>query len=325
MKYNPKNILLTGCCGFIGSNLVNYLVKKYPNIYFFNIDRLDYCANIKNINVNQNNYKFFKGDISQSDFIIHILNDYHIDTIIHLAAQSHVDNSFGNSITFTKDNILATHILLECCRKYNKIKRFIHVSTDEVYGEVEFNAPDCDEKYLLNPTNPYAASKAGVEFMVKSYYLSFNLPIIITRGNNVFGPRQYPEKIIPKFILKLKNNKKCTIHGDGSSRRNFIYVDDVCTAFEKILFYGQINEIYNIGTNNEYSVMDITKLLIDKIKNDKCYDKYIEYVPDRNFNDKRYAISSSKLKNLGWKEESNFNVSLDKTIKWYFNNSYHWD
>ena len=320
-----KNILLTGCCGFIGSNLINYLVKKYGNINFYNIDRLDYCATEKNVIVGDYaNYKFFKGDICEENYILHILNEYNIDTVIHLAAQSHVDNSFGNSLDFTKDNILATHVLLECCRVYNKIKKFIHVSTDEVYGEVELTDPDCNEQYLLNPTNPYAASKAAAEFLVKSYYTSFKLPIIITRGNNVFGPRQYPEKLIPKFILALNNNEKCTIHGDGLTIRNFIYVDDVSRAIDTILHFGEINQIYNIGTQNEYSVIDITKKLVKIIKKSDNWEDYIEYVEDRNFNDKRYAICSKKLLNLGWKEENNFENSLDKTINWYLNNNDYW-
>ncbi len=325
MTYKPTNILLTGCCGFIGSNLVNYLVTKYSNLNFYNIDRLDYCAREKNVIVsNKPNYKFIKGDISQSDLINFILNNYHIDTIIHLAAQSHVDNSFGNSIQFTKDNILATHILLECCRVYGKINRFIHVSTDEVYGEVGINDPDCDDSFLLNPTNPYAASKAGAEFLVKSYYKSFNLPIIITRGNNVYGPRQYPEKVIPKFIMQLAHNQKCTIQGDGSTRRNFIHVLDVCSAIDTILFKGEINQIYNIGTNNEYSVLQIAHKLIASLKNHD-YQKWIEYVEDRNFNDKRYAVDSTKLKKLGWQEVFDFDNGLLNTIVWYVDNLHYWD
>ena len=285
-KYIPTNILVTGGAGFIGSNLINYLLEKYNDITIYNIDKLDYCARSKNVKP-KNNYKFIKGNINQSDLLSYILNEYNIDTIIHLAAQSHVDNSFGNSIEFTKDNILGTHSLLECCKKYMKIKRFIHISTDEVYGEVD-DEHECCEKSILNPTNPYAATKAGAEFLVRSYYKSFNIPIIISRGNNVFGPRQYPEKLIPKFILSLSNNQKCTIHGKGESRRNFIYVDDVCGAINIILSYGKINEIYNIGTHNEYSVIDIAYILYNKLKHNSKFDDNIEYIEDRHFNDYRY-------------------------------------
>ena len=208
--------------------------------------------------------------------------------------------------------------MLECCKNYKNIKKFIHISTDEVYGEVEKD--ECsNEKSLLNPTNPYAASKAAAEFLVKAYYTSFNLPIIITRGNNVFGPRQYPEKIIPKFINQILNNQKMTIHGLGNSVRNFIYIDDVCNAIDLILNNGKINEVYNIGTENEYSVKDIAKLLLEIMSPQKKLEDCIIYVEDRNFNDKRYSVNSKKLQDLGWEEKSNFKDSIKKTIQWYKN------
>lgn len=312
-----KNILFTGCCGFIGSNVINYFCKKYTEFNIYNIDRLDYCSSIKNVN-NYKNYKFIKGDIKSLDLVNFILKSYKIDIVIHFAAQSHVDNSFGNSIVFTEDNVLGTHCLLECCKNYGNIKKFIHISTDEVYGEVEENQIS-SEKSLLNPTNPYAASKAAAEFLVKAYYTSFNLPIIITRGNNVFGPRQYPEKIIPKFISQILYNEKMTIHGIGNSVRNYIYVDDVSSAIDIILNKGQINEVYNIGTENEYSVMDIAKILFNIMRPNEKLEDNLVYVEDRNFNDKRYCVNSNKLKNLGWKEKSNFYDSIRKTIEWYKN------
>lgn len=316
--YQPKNLLVTGGCGFIGSNFINYYGKEYPNINIVNLDRLDYCASLKNVEIN-NNYKCIIGDLNDKELINNILVENNIDTVVHFAAQTHVDNSFGNSIQFTKDNVLGTHTLLECCRVYDNIKRFIHISTDEVYGEVDLHHPGCNEKSILNPTNPYAASKAGAEFIVRSYYYSFKMPIIITRGNNVYGPRQYPEKLIPKFINLLKNNKKCTIHGEGDTRRNFIHAEDVARAVDYIIKYGEINNVYNIGTDNEYSVMDITKKLVEIMKpNDKLED-WIEYVEDRHFNDYRYAINSKELRNLGWKEEIDFQKGFLDTIKWYLN------
>lgn len=313
--YEPKNILITGGCGFIASNFINHLLKKYDNINIYNIDILNYCSNINNIKPHIN-YKFIKGDICSNDLVSFILKEYQIDTIMHFAAQSHVDNSFGKSLDFTRDNVLGTHNLLECSRLYGNIKRFIHVSTDEVYGEVGMDET-CHEKSLLNPTNPYAASKAAAEFIVKSYGHSFKLPIIITRGNNVYGPRQYPEKLIPKFIKQLQNNEKCTIHGKGLSRRNFLHVFDVAKAFDKILFEGELNEIYNIGTDNEYSVLDILKLLVKYIKNDNNYMNYAIFVKDRDFNDFRYSVYSDKLINLGWYREIDFNNGLKNTIDWY--------
>lgn len=314
--FSPTNLLVTGGCGFIGSNFINYYKEKNPDVKIINFDKLDYCSEKNGINHD----KLVIGNLKNKDLVVHILNEHNIDTVIHFAAQTHVDNSFGNSLEFTIDNILGTHTLLECCKVYNKIKRFIHISTDEVYGEVDINHKGCTEKSLLNPTNPYAATKAGAEFIARSYFYSFNMPIIITRGNNVYGPRQYPEKLIPKFINQLINNQKCTIHGKGETRRNFIYIDDVVKAIEVILQKGIINNIYNIGTNNEYSVSEIADKLIKYLKpNDKVED-WIQYVSDRNFNDYRYAIKSNELYDLGWKEETDFNKGFEYTIQWIQSN-----
>jgi dTDP-glucose 4,6-dehydratase len=311
--FSPTNLLVTGGCGFIGSNFINYYKEKNPNVKIINFDKLDYCSNKNGVNHD----KLVIGNLKNKDLVVHILNEHEIDTVIHFAAQTHVDNSFGNSLEFTIDNILGTHTLLECCKVYNKIKRFIHISTDEVYGEVDIDHKGCTEKSLLNPTNPYAATKAGAEFIVRSYYYSFNMPIIITRGNNVYGPRQYPEKLIPKFINQLINNEKCTIHGKGDTRRNFIYVDDVVKAIEIILQKGIINNIYNIGTNNEYSVSEIANKLIKYLKPNDKFEDWIQYVTDRNFNDYRYAIKSNELYELGWKEETNFEKGFEYTIQWF--------
>jgi dTDP-glucose 4,6-dehydratase len=296
-----KNILVTGGCGFIGSNFINYFLSKYNDVNIFNIDCLNYCSSKNNV-LSFKNYKFIEGDITDASFIAFILDEFYIDTIIHFAAQSHVDNSFNSSLQYTRDNILGTHILLECARKYGKLEKFIHFSTDEVYGEVSIGHKGCPEQSILNPTNPYAATKAAAEFLVTSYHHSFKLPYIIIRCNNVYGPNQYREKLIPKFIYLLKANQKCTIHGEGLNRRNFIHSYDVATAVETILNSNIINDTINIGTTNEYTVLDIAKMLIKFIKNDDNYSNYIEFVDDRPFNDFRYAIINDKLKTLGWKE-----------------------
>jgi dTDP-glucose 4,6-dehydratase len=267
-----------------------------------NIDRLDYCANETNV-TRTNNYIFVKGDIKDSELVLLLLEKYHIDTVVHFAAQSHVDNSFEEwrSLDFTMDNVVGTHTLLECCRIYKKIHRFIHMSTDEVYGEVSIDHTGCcPERSLLNPTNPYAATKAGAEMLVRSYNHSFGLPTIVMRCNNVYGPNQYHEKVIPKFIHKLKNNQKCTIHGTGQTRRNFIHSTDVARAIDVIIEKGKIGKIYNIGTDNEYSVLEIATILINKYKPGEQVENWIEFVPDRYFNDFRYSIDSSELRKLGW-------------------------
>jgi UDP-glucose 4,6-dehydratase len=311
-----RNILVTGGCGFIGSNFINYMLDTYEDVFIVNIDRLDYCANVKNV-YHKERYQLVVSDLNNYNIVRELLNQYEINIIVHFAAQSHVDNSFGNSIQFTRDNVLGTHTLLECARDYGKLDRFIHISTDEVYGEVDSEHKGCNEKSLLNPTNPYAATKAAAEFLVRSYYHSFKLPVIITRGNNVYGPRQYPEKLIPRFITKLINGEKCPIHGEGKTRRNFIYVEDVSRAVDSILNKGEINEIYNIGSDDEYSVKEVLQILIKNIGIDKDLEGVCEYVEDRAFNDFRYCIDSRKLVNLGWSKKISFEEGVKKTIEWY--------
>ena len=400
-------LLVTGGCGFIGSHFINHIYYK-TNYNIINFDAMYYCASETNVQqeIRDDNkrYKLIKGNLCSYDLVNHVINDYKIGYVIHFAAQSHVQNSFEDSLQYTKDNILGTHTLLETCRKYRKIKKFIHVSTDEVYGEsmlptqctkneqtidnglcptqctkneqtienglcptqctkneqnidnglcptqctknvqtidnglcptqctknvqnienielrVSSNTLGEDKKTeesILCPTNPYAATKAGAELIAQSYYHSFKLPIIITRGNNVYGPNQYPEKLIPRFIKLLNENNNVTIQGDGSNIRAFLHVSDVVNAFEIILEKGEIGEIYNIGSDEEqeYTVMDVAKLLIRKIKNDDDYSQYITYIDDRPFNDKRYYISNEKIKNLGWTINVDFESGINDMTK----------
>ena len=316
-----KNLLITGGCGFIGSNFINYFYYKDNNINIINLDAMYYCANENNILEdirNSNRYHLIKGNLCSIDLLNHLLSNFNIDTVIHFAAQSHVQNSFDDSLKYTNDNILGTHTLLESCKIYGKIKKFIHISTDEVYGESLLSEDEekKNEQSILCPTNPYAATKAGAELIANSYRYSFKMPIIITRGNNVYGPNQYPEKLIPRFIELLKSDKKVTIQGDGSNIRAFLHSLDVAKALELILENGKIGEIYNIGSDEdqEYTVLEIAKILIKLIKNDDDYDKYIEYIEDRPFNDKRYYISNEKVKLLGWCIEKNFIKGLEELI-----------
>jgi len=315
------NLLVTGCCGFIGSNFVNYYFKENPNANIVNLDAMYYCASEQNVDVNVRNserYHLVKGNLCSYDLIINILNIYKIDTVIHFAAQSHVQNSFDNALQYTNDNVVGTHTLLEACRKYGKINRFIHISTDEVYGEsmLTENEEKKHEGSVLCPSNPYAATKAAAELIAKSYYHSFKMPIIITRGNNVYGPNQYPEKLIPKFIQQLTNGEKVTIQGDGTNVRAFLHVNDVCSALTHVLEKGEIGEIYNIGSddNSEYTVLQIAHMLIEKIKKTTDYNEWITYVEDRPFNDKRYYISNQKVKDLGWTIDTDFEKGLDELI-----------
>ncbi|MHB1952924.1 MAG: dTDP-glucose 4,6-dehydratase [Sulfobacillus sp.] len=321
MEFKFNSLLVTGCCGFIGSNVLNHMFRRFPETTFVNVDRLDYCADIENIDRDireSPRYFFYRCDINNHEMINHLLELHRIDAVIHFAAQTHVDNSFGNSLQFTRDNVLGTHTLLECCRKYGRVLRFVHISTDEVYGEVSRDHVGCDETSLLNPTNPYAATKASAEHLVRAYWHSFDFPMIITRGNNVYGPRQYPEKLIPRFLQLLMRGEKCTVHGSGRTIRNFIHVDDVSRAIEMILTRGAVGQVYNIGGRNEFSVLEIAEKLVKKLKGDAAdFTKFLEFVEDRNFNDFRYAVDPTNLQALGWKEEIPFEEGLDQTVSWY--------
>ena len=316
-----KNILVTGGCGFIGSNFINYYFDKNTNVSIVNLDAMYYCAsefNVKEEIRNSDRYHLVKGNLCSFDLLTHILSNYKIDTIIHFAAQSHVQNSFEDSLQYTNDNVLGTHTLLETARRYGKVEKFIHISTDEVYGEsmIVDDEEKKNESSVLCPTNPYAATKAAAELIAKSYYFSFKMPIIITRGNNVYGPNQYPEKLIPRFIKLLKEDQPVTIQGDGSNVRAFLHVLDVCSALECVIEKGQLGEIYNIGSDDhyEYSVLEIAQKLIQKIKNTDDFDKWITYIDDRPFNDKRYYISNEKVKQLGWTINVDFETGINELL-----------
>jgi dTDP-glucose 4,6-dehydratase len=315
-----SNYLITGGCGFIGYNFINY-IKSDKNIKtIVNIDKLNYCSNNVNFE-NDKNIKFIKSDLKNKKLLLDLLEKYQIDKVIHFAAQTSVDNSFNNSTDFILDNVNATHNLLEACKIYNKLSLFLFISTDEVYGEVFDMQESRNEESYLNPTNPYAASKLSAEYIVKSYYHTYKLPIIITRLNNVYGKMQYPEKIIPKFITLLKNNQKITIHGNGINKRNYVYIDDICNGIKLIIEKGEINNIYNIGsTENTYTNIEIAKKIIEIMKPEENYNDWIEFVKDRLYNDYYYKIDSRKIKALGWYEKTNFNVKIPEIIKWYEEN-----
>ena len=310
-------LLITGGCGFIGSELVNYCYKTLSFERLVVLDRLDYCSRKNNIDpevLDDPDFKFIKGDLCNYDLILHLLQTYKIDYVINMAAQTHVDRSFASSLQFTKDNVLGLHTLLEACRAYGEIKKFVHMSTDEVYGENKDDKAQ-HENSLLDPTNPYAATKAGAEFILRSYGHSYKFPYVIIRGNNVYGHGQYPDKLIPRFILYLHKGKPLTIHGSGAAKRTFVHVSDMAAGLVLILQHGQNHEIYNIGSQNEYTVMEIAYILCERMG--KKLDDVIKYVPDRPFNDQRYHINSNKIKALGWKEKISFDEGLTRTIAWY--------
>jgi len=308
-------ILVTGGLGFIGSNFVEYILNEYPDVNVVNVDKCDYCARVKNVRPHPR-YTLVLADITDKKIMHEVFQLHQPTHVVHFAAQSFVDLSFEQSFDFTRDNVLGTHVLLDTVRTYGRIQKFVHVSTDEVYGEVDGHVV-CDESAPLNPMNPYAASKAAAELYVKAYTKCYNLPCVITRGNNVFGPKQYPEKVVPIFIKQLLGNTPVTIHGTGEMRRNFIHVSDVCRAVDVILDKGVIGQTYNIGTKFEYSINEIYRMLLDI---SRLYN-YPTHIPDpRPHNDSRYCINSSKLNALGWNESPNFEEQLRETFEWYRDN-----
>jgi len=311
-------LLVTGGCGFIGSNFVNLILENYSKITVVNFDAMYYCASETNVLDKwrkSKRYIFVKGNLCSMDLVRHVFETHKPTHVVHFAAQSHVQTSFTDSLQYTQDNIVGTHTLLEISRLYGKLKKFIHVSTDEVYGEsmIDVNEKHKTEHSILCPTNPYAATKAGAELIAQSYNHSFNMPIVITRGNNVYGPNQYPEKVIPRFIEQLKDSRPVTIQGNGTCVRAFLHAYDTATAFQTILEKGKIGEIYNIGCDEgmEYSIMEVAKILIKSIHKTDDYTKWVTFIEDRPFNDQRYYISNQKLKDLGW----NITISFNEGIK----------
>jgi len=305
------NVLVTGGCGFIASNFLNLMKEKYQEIKFVNLDKLDYCSNIYNVKPGVST--FVKGDICDEDLVGYLIKQYDFDVVFHFAAMSHVDNSFNDPKKFTLNNAYGTHVLLDKFRELKPNVEFIHFSTDEVYGESLTETPFKESTGVLKPTNPYSASKAAAEMIVQSYIDSYKMNIKTIRCNNVYGPNQFPEKLIPKFKKLLKEGKKCTIHGTKSAqiKRAFMHVEDVVNAVDTVWKRGEPGEIYNIASDDEISVMDVTKLMIKTIINSEEYDNYITFIEDRPFNDRRYYICSQKLKKLGWRQ----NKSRDDLIK----------
>jgi UDP-glucose 4,6-dehydratase len=319
MPYAPKSILVTGGAGFIASHVTVRLVKEYPSYKVVVLDTLEYCGSLENLSEVEGapNFFFVEGDIKSQDLLRFVLESHAIDTVLHFAAQTHVDNSFGNSLAFSFTNVYGTHSLLESCRVWGKIRRFINVSTDEVYGEQSFGKQLANnESSTLEPTNPYSAAKAGAEMMVSAYLKSYQLPCITTRGNNVYGPNQFPEKLIPKFILlALSDEGRLPIHGTGENTRSFLYVGDVAEAYDVILHQGDVGEVYNIGTEMERRVIEVAQ---DICKLEKISpEERIEFVKDRCFNDRRYFISDEKLRQLGWKPRVDWEEGLRRTFEWY--------
>lgn len=316
------NVLVCGGAGFIGSNFVNYMVKKYPNYKIVNLDKLTYAGNIDNLREveAQPNYKFYQGDIVDQEIIEQILTEEKIDAIVNFAAETHVDRSIHvGSREFVMTNVVGVQTLLDAARRHN-IFKFVNISTDEVYGSLELGEPRMfTEQTAFEPNVPYAAAKAGGDLLCRAYYNTFGVPVIVSHCSNNYGPYQFPEKLIPFLITKALNKEQFPIYGDGLNVRDWLYVLDHVKAIDLMLHKGVPGEVYNIGGNNEKSNLEIARLIL---KYFNLGEEYIKFVPDRPGHDRRYAIDASKIsKELGWYPEHSFEEALPKTIEWYLYNS----
>ncbi len=326
-----KNILITGGAGFIGSHLVRLLVNKYSHYHIVNMDLLTYAGNLENLKdiENKDNYTFVKSDICNSQKVSQIFKKYNIDSVIHLAAESHVDRSIDDPFSFAKTNVMGTLTLLQAAKQKwdNKIndKLFYHVSTDEVYGSLGEDG-FFTENTKYDPHSPYSASKASSDHFVRAFSDTYGLPVVISNCSNNYGPYQFPEKLIPLFINNIINNKSLPVYGKGENVRDWLYVEDHARAIDNIFHNGKIGETYNIGGFNEWKNIDLIKVIVKTVdrligRDEGTSLKLISYVKDRPGHDLRYAIDSSKIKKeLGWEPSLQFEEGIEKTILWYLDN-----
>lgn len=324
-KFKPlpyiRTILITGGAGFIGSWVTRHLSVQYKDDYqIICFDKLDMVSSLKNIDplFALPNFSFVKGDVGSAADVLAVLETYNVDCILHFAAYSHVDDSFGNPVAFESNNATATLVLLETVRKYGKIRRLIHVSTDEVYGGT--NGTIVDEGDKLRPTNPYSASKAGAEMHVTAYHASFGIPIITARSNNVYGPHQYPQKIIPNFIKRAIAGEKLMLHGDGRNARCYVFAADVADAFDTLLHRGVVGEVYNIGSKDRLENREVAAKVLavfGRYTDTSNLSEHLEWVADRPFNDDDYSVDDKKIHDIGWTQKTTFEQGLVITARWY--------
>jgi len=311
-------LLVTGGCGFIGSNFIRYITRKHPKYQIINIDKLTYAGNLENLKgfEKRRTYRFIKADICNSATMKKVFKRIHPQAVINFAAESHVDRSISSPSAFVKTNILGVSILLNLSLEYS-VKRFLHISTDEVYGSIlrgKFT-----EKNLLEPSSPYSASKAAADALVLAYNTTYGLPTLITRSSNNYGPYQFPEKFVPLVIYNALHNKKIPLYGDGKNVRDWIYVEDNCEAIDLVLHKGRIGEIYNVGGQNERQNTFVIHKILKALHKPSSL---ITYVKDRPGHDRRYALSLTKIKrHIGWTPRTSFESGIKKTILWYKNNT----
>jgi len=310
-------ILVTGGMGFMGSNFIRHLLKKYKTYRIINLDRLTYAGNPDNLkDIKTPRYQFIKGDITNPKIVNQLVK--RVDVVINYAAETHVDRSILEPDAFIKTDIIGVYNLLEACKNFG-IKKYIQVGTDEVYGSVKYGA--AKEEAPFKPNSPYSASKAGADHLLRAYFVTFALPAIRTNACNNYGPYQYPEKLIPLFITNLLENKKIPLYGRGNQIREWIYVLDHCRAIDFLMHRGKVGEAYNIGTGERKKNIEVTLTILKELGEEK---EMIEYVKDRAGHDLRYALNSEKLKKLGWKPLVRFEEGIKKTVKWYKENKDWW-
>lgn len=314
--------LVTGGAGFIGTNFIRYLLSQDDVEHIVCLDKLTYAGNYDNLRIFENTprFSFVQMDICDREKIFSLFAECHFDYVIHFAAESHVDRSIENPSLFLQTNVIGTSVLLDAALKYG-IKRFHQISTDEVYGDLPLDRPDLlfYETSPLKPSSPYSASKASADLLALSYHRTYGLPITVSRCSNNYGPYQFPEKLIPLMITKASKNLPLPVYGDGKNVRDWIYVEDHCTAVYEIIRHGKDGEIYHIGGNEEKENLEIVRLILEKLQKPQ---NLITFVPDRKGHDRRYGISSEKLqKELGWKPKTDFVSGMEKTITWYQNNT----
>ena len=327
-----RNILITGGAGFIGSHVVELLTAKYPHYYIITLDKLTYAGNLANISkaMTRPNHTFIEGDITDSALVESIFTEHHIDGVMHLAAESHVDRSISAPIVFAHNNIIGTLTLLEAARKAwsgnYADKRFHHISTDEVYGALELDGGKFTEASRYEPHSPYSASKASSDHFVRAYHDTYGLPTVITNCSNNYGERQYPEKLIPLFIYNIVNRRPLPVYGTGCNIRDWLYVGDHARALDMVFHNGANGATYNIGGDNEWTNIELIKRLISIVdselgRKDGESESLITYIEDRAGHDLRYAIDSRKLqRDLGWRPETEFDKGLRQTVRWYLDN-----
>lgn len=319
-------IIVTGGAGFIGSNFIFYMLEKHPDYKIICLDKLTYAGNLSTLEpvMNEENFEFYKMDICDRNEIYKLFEEEKPDIIVNFAAESHVDRSIENPEIFLDTNIIGTAVLMDACNKYG-IERFHQVSTDEVYGDLPLDRPDLlfTEETPIKTSSPYSSSKASADLLVQAYHRTYGLPISISRCSNNYGPYQFPEKLIPLMIANALAEKPLPVYGEGLNVRDWLYVDDHCSAIDKIIHDGKVGEVYNVGGHNEMKNIDIVKLICKELGKD---ESLITYVKDRKGHDMRYAIDPSKIhKDLDWLPETKFEDGIKKTIKWYLDNKQWWE